>query len=293
MRSHTPRHDQNWDGSPRHLPARRPLQIAANSPSRLLRACQTARCRHCGNRIDWYPRCDHRPIALHPAEVTTTDIPTTCRWHLSGGIAYPHDNGSGWCHIPHAVLCPQRILPSTPGSPCLTSLRRELGLRSRRLIDAGAFRPAPCTPVTTAPDHDKGITRPVVRILLINYLGEGPLETIRCVAQTRHRNRCTRPVLAAPRGRWVLLPTQHHRGQLTLPSTSIAIYDLSHLPHTEQLRWRAQRCPTHAATHAAADLALAGWQPFDPLLHATHTRTELPAPTPPRPGRPSLRRGQC
>ncbi|MET8813538.1 hypothetical protein ABZW47_16180 [Streptomyces sp. NPDC004549] len=58
----------------------------------------------------------------------------------------------------------------------------------------------------------------------------------------------------------------------------MAVYDLSHLPHIEQQRWRAQRCPTHAATAAAADLALPAWQVFDPRLHAAHIRTRLPRP---------------
>ena len=58
----------------------------------------------------------------------------------------------------------------------------------------------------------------------------------------------------------------------------MAVYDLSRLPYAEQLRWRTQRCPAHATTHGAADLALAGWQVFDPLLHAAHLRTRLPHP---------------
>jgi hypothetical protein len=56
----------------------------------------------------------------------------------------------------------------------------------------------------------------------------------------------------------------------------MAVYDLSHLPHTEQTCWRTQRCSAHAAADGAADLALAGWQIFDPLLHAAHIRARLP-----------------
>ncbi|WP_428831540.1 DUF6083 domain-containing protein, partial [Actinocorallia cavernae] len=133
---HIPRSDDHWDdGGPRHRPPRRSLQIAANSPSRLLRAGQTGRCRHCGNRVDWYPRSDDRPIALHPAEAVAADVPPTCRWHLSGGVAHPHDDGSGWCRMPHTVLCPQQPSRSRADSTRLTSLRRELGLRSRHLIE--------------------------------------------------------------------------------------------------------------------------------------------------------------
>ena len=97
-----------WDGSPRTAPARRPLRVAATSPNRLLRAGQSGRCRHCGNRIDLYQRADGQPIALHPAELVTAHVPAACHWHLSSGIAHPHSDGSAWCRIPHAVLCPQR-----------------------------------------------------------------------------------------------------------------------------------------------------------------------------------------
>ncbi|MFJ8158739.1 hypothetical protein [Streptomyces sp. NPDC094468] len=57
----------------------------------------------------------------------------------------------------------------------------------------------------------------------------------------------------------------------------MAVYDLSHLPYADQLRWRTQHCPIHA-TGSAPDLALTDWQVFDPLLHANHIRTRLPHP---------------
>ncbi|MBX7554378.1 hypothetical protein K1Y78_42170 [Streptomyces sp. tea 10] len=156
MRLHTPHGDRHWDGSPRHLPYPRTLRIAKDSPSRLLRAGQTGRCRHCGNRIDWYERFDGRLIDLHPAEVATAGVSATCRWHVSSGIAYPHDDGSDWCRIPHSVLCPQQRSPhSETGSPRLSSLRRELGLRTRRLIDTGALTP-PAGSHTEAPNGQSG-----------------------------------------------------------------------------------------------------------------------------------------
>ncbi|MFF5985396.1 DUF6083 domain-containing protein [Streptomyces olindensis] len=269
----------HWDGSARHLPPRRSLRIAVDSPSRLLRAGQCGRCRSCGNRIDWYQRTDDRPIALHPTEVASTDVPAACRWHLSGGIAHPHGDGSGWCRIPHAVLCPQRTPHPRATSPRLTSLRRQLAIRSRRLIDTGTFTPTFHRPAI-APSSTDGHcpARPVVRILLTCYLSESPIEGIRCIAQTRQRHRCTHTVLdpTQPAGLWMLLPLQSRHGQLTLPDGVMAVYDLSHLPYADQLRWRTQRCPTHAAAPGAADLALAEWQPFDPLLHAAHIHTELP-----------------
>ncbi|MEU8992848.1 DUF6083 domain-containing protein [Streptomyces sp. NPDC048558] len=252
--------------------------MAGTSPSRLLRAGQSSRCRQCGNPIDLYQRADQRPIALHPTELTTTHVPEPCRWHLSSGIAYPHGDGSPWCRIPHAVLCPRRT-PLCRTGPYLEALRRQLAVRTRRLTDTGAFTPAPPPTNSPATGADNP-ARPVVQMLLCRYLAQHPVEHIRCVSQTRHRHRCTHPVLAPtkPAGAWRLLPTGPRRGQLTLPDTLMAVYDLGHLPYSEQLRWRAQRCPQHAVTRGAADLALAGWQPFDPLLHMAHIRTNVPHP---------------
>jgi hypothetical protein len=278
---HTPT-SRHWDGSSRTQHTRRSLQVAAHSPSRLLRHGQSRMCRRCGHRVDIYPRPDQRPIALHPAELATQSVPVTCHWHLSGGIAHPHGDGSDWCRIPHAALCPA-LTPTCPISPHLQELRRQFAVRTRRLIDTGHFTPAAPAPDTPAADTASP-ARPIVDMLLGRYLAEGPLEHIRCVAQTRHRRRCPRPVLNpdGPAGTWRLLPTGPRRGQLTIPDTLMAVYDLGFLPHTEQRRWRTQRCPTHAAIAKAADLALTTWQLFDPLLHATHIHTRLPHPTPGR-----------
>lgn len=266
----------HWDGSPRHRRHPRPLRVAATSPSRLLRAGQRSRCRQCGNPIDLYPRTDQRPIALHPAELPAAHVPDACRWHLSGGIAHPHGDGSPWCRIPHALLCPGST-PTARINTHLQAVRRHLAVRTRRLIDTGAFTLAPRSdnaPAVSACEP----ARPIVQMLLSRYLADSPLEDLRCVAQTRHRHRCTNPVLAptGPHGAWRLLPAGPQRGQLALPHTLMAVYDLSHLPHTEQTCWRTQRCSAHAAADGAADLALAGWQIFDPLLHAAHIRARLP-----------------
>ncbi|MER7183596.1 DUF6083 domain-containing protein [Streptomyces hyaluromycini] len=272
----------HWDGSPRSARPRRPLRVAAASPSRLLRAGQSGNCRHCGHRVDLYQRADQRPIALHPAEVATAHVPETCRWHLSNGIAHPHGDSSGWCRIPHAVLCPHRTHTARIG-PHLEAVRRRLAVRTRRLIDTGAFTPAP--PAPDAPPADRG--RPVVQMLLGRYLAEQAVEGIRCVAQTRHRHRCPHPILApgTPAGSWRLLPVGPRRGRPTSPEKTMAVYDLGHLPHGEQRRWRLQRCPAHAVSPEAADLALAGWQVFDPLRHAAHIHTRLPHRASCRPGK--------
>ncbi|WCL89624.1 DUF6083 domain-containing protein [Streptomyces sp. JCM 35825] len=284
MHPHPPTVARHWDGS---LATRRhrSLRVSATSPSRLLRTGQHSRCHTCGNRIEWYQRNNHRPIALHPTEFANTDVPDSCRWHLSGGIAYRHSDHSAWCRTPHAILCPRRTI-TTRLTPHLQNVRRQLAVRTRTLIDTGLFTPpAPAptlTPRETAPDSH--ITRPVVQLLYTRYLADHPLHTIRCVAQTRTRHRCPHPILdpTAPAGAWTLLPANPRstRRQLALADGLMAIYDLSHLPYIEQLRWRTQRCPAHATAHSAADLALTTWQVFDPLLHHHLIHTHLPAPPP-------------
>ncbi|MER6385431.1 DUF6083 domain-containing protein [Streptomyces sp. NPDC001250] len=279
MRPHPAHADRYWDGSPRTIPPRRFLQISANSPSRLLRAGQTGRCRHCGNRIDWYQRHDDRPIALHPTELLTTDVPEACRWHLSSGIAHPHDDDTGWCRIPHAALCPGSARPRTR-SPRLDTLRRQLALHARRRIDAGTFTPHP-----TPPSH-----KPPAPTLLRPTRSPGSCSPATwATARSKPSAASPRPApdTAAPtpsstqhtpRDAGYCCPPPHH-GQLTLPDTLMTVYDLSHLPYAQQLRWRAQRCPAHACAPTAADLALTVWKPFDPLLHTAHIHTRLPHPT--------------
>ncbi|MFJ3941777.1 DUF6083 domain-containing protein [Streptomyces parvus] len=269
---------RHWDGSPRISRHPRSLRVAATSPSRLLRAGHTSRCRRCGHRTDIYPRTDQRPITLHPAELATTHVPASCRWHLSSGIAHPHGDGSAWCRVPHAVVCPART-STCPASPHLEAVRRHLAVRTRRLIDTGAFTSASPPAVGPPARAAAAPARPIVQILLIRYLAPGPLDDIRCVAQTRHRRRCPQSVLTpgSAAGRWTLLPPTPCRGRLALPDTLMAVYDLGHLPYTEQLRWSAQRCPAHAAS-GAPDLALTDWQTFHPRLHAAHIRTRIPHP---------------
>ncbi|MFC9227418.1 DUF6083 domain-containing protein [Streptomyces decoyicus] len=277
MCSTTASSGHRWDGipaRPHHRP--RALRVAADSPSRLLRAAQPSRCRDCGNRIDWYTRTTQHPISLHPHEVTAAAVPAPCRWHVSSGIAHPAHDGTPWCRIPHTTLCPAH--PATaPLTPQLAELRRRLALRTRHLLDTGAFTPPPTGPEASHATPCRP-ARPVVQLLYCRYLAQTPLDDIRCVAQTRLRHRCTHPVLApdAPTGTWTLMPATPSHSQLTLPASEMAVYDLGQLPYTEQLRWRAQRCPLHAAASQVADLALAEWEVFDPLLHHSHMHSRLP-----------------
>lgn len=79
-------------------------------------------------------------MGLHPAELPTLIVPTTCRWHVASGIAHPAGDGSRWCRITHRTLCPERTTPQEL-TPDLDDLRRRLALRTRRLLDTGAFIP--------------------------------------------------------------------------------------------------------------------------------------------------------
>ncbi|MFH8681267.1 DUF6083 domain-containing protein [Streptomyces lydicus] len=258
----------------------RSLRLSGDSASRLLRCGQSDRCRDCGNRIEWYHRTNERPIRLHPHDLPAEKVPAVCHWHVSFGVAHPAGDGSGWCRLPHAVLCPAR--GGRLAVPELTGLRRALAVNTRRLIDTGIFIPPSAPPVTEAsPTTACRPARPVVQLLYIRYLANRPVDEIQCVAQTRRRNRCTRPLLAPEplAGTWALVPIIRAHGQLPLPGETMAVYALTDLPYAEQLRWRAQRCPEHAATPTATDVAVAEWEPFDPLIHQEHVHNRLPTLT--------------
>lgn len=205
-------------------------------------------------------------------------MPADHRWHVSSGVAYPSGDGSPWCRLPHASVCPARDADAVV-APELTRLRRTLAVNTRRLVDAGGFIPAaPADPAARPPEDPCRPARPVVQILYVRYLAARPLDEIQCVAQTRRRDRCTFRMVSSHGlgGVWRLVPATAAQGQLALPAEVMALYDLSSLPYAEQLRWRTQRCPQHAATPTAADLALTDWEPFDPLVHHEHVHRRLP-----------------
>jgi hypothetical protein len=134
-----------------------------------------------------------------------------------------------------------------------------------------------------------------VQLLYVRYLASRPVDEIQCVAQTRHRHRCTTAVLSPDTagGLWTLVPVSAARGQLALPSDVMAVYSLSSLPYQEQLRWRAQRCVQHDASRTVGDLAVAEWEPFDPLRHHEYIHTRLPLHgRPPGPGCHAPRRAR-
>lgn len=271
--SSTPR---RWDGSPAVAHPRRSLRVEHDSPSRLLRCAQRDRCRGCGNPVEWYDRSFARPVRLHPREVPTAQVPTTYRWHVSSGVAHPAGDGRAWCRLAHALVCPVR--DAAPEASALDGLRRVLALNMRRLIDTGAFTPNTSQIRPTAQPDACRPARPIVQLLYVRYLAARPVDEIQCVAQTRHRNRCTHRLLTrdTPSGVWTLVPATATRGQLALPCEAMVVYDLTALSYAEQLRWRTQRCSSHAATQTAADLALADWETFDPMLHRAHIHNRLP-----------------
>ncbi|MFB7575955.1 DUF6083 domain-containing protein [Streptomyces sp. NPDC056165] len=283
MRSTSSPAARYWDGSPLAHRVRRSLHVSPDGVSRLLRCGQGDRCRECGNRIEWYHRGAQRPVRLHPHELSAARVPAGCRWHVSSGVAYRGGDGSSWCRLPHAVICPAQDVP--PALPGLAGLRRSLAVNTRRLIDAGAFAPPPASLDCPAPRRENSAVcrpaRPIVQLLYVRYLAARPVDDIQCVARTRRRQRCTSTLLSpdSPAGVWRLLPATAASGQLALPAAVMAVYDLSGVPYAEQLRWRAQRCLQHAAIPTVADLAVADWEPFDPLRHHEHIHNRLPAHT--------------
>jgi hypothetical protein len=76
-------------------------------------------------------------VRLHPGEVLVSAVPAACCWHVSSSVAYPSQDGTPWCRLPHAVLCPARPAPQAASE--LAELRRMLAVNTRRLIDAGVF----------------------------------------------------------------------------------------------------------------------------------------------------------
>ncbi|MEU7246477.1 DUF6083 domain-containing protein [Streptomyces sparsogenes] len=275
--------DLAWDGSPKHRQPPRFLRVAPDSPTRLLRAAQQGRCADCGNRIEWYERTGGRnPVPLHPHELPAAAVPTSQRWHINSGIAHPAGDGSPWCRVRHRALCPAHT--AEPHTGLLKALRRSMALHTRRLRDTGQLTPPPPPHPDSPPAHPPtSQARPVVQLLCLRYLAPRPLEHIPCVAQTRARRRCPHPVLdtnALP-GTWILTPLHpgHHPGQLPLAELWLALYDLTHLPYSEQLRWRAQRCTAHATAPQAADIARTTWEPFNPATHHQHIQHHLPDTT--------------
>ncbi|WP_407111670.1 DUF6083 domain-containing protein [Streptomyces sp. DSM 116494] len=156
-----------WDGSPLHVRTRRSLRLSSDSASRLLRCGQGDRCRDCGNGIEWYHSANERPVRLHPHELPAEKVPPTCHRHVSGGFAHPAGDGSGWCRLPHSMVCPAR--DTSPATPELTGLRRALAVNTRRLIDSGVFTPPPTLPETNAsPSTSCRPARPVVHMLYLS-----------------------------------------------------------------------------------------------------------------------------
>jgi Family of unknown function (DUF6083) len=272
--------DHAWDSSFKNRRPQRNLRVDKDNHSRLLRAGQRAPCTGCGNPVDWHYHPDNRPVPLHPHELPTTAVPPTHRWHLAQGIAYPIPDGTPWCRISHLAICP--ALPADSQPVALHHLRRELAVLTRRLLETGRFTPTAPTPPSRTRTADTPV-RHIVRILRALYLAPGPATDVRCVAQTTKRTRCTRPLDTHPdhHGRWIIIEVPRSSGPRHLADylvgTAMAVFDLDRLPYTEQLRWRTQHCPAHAAS-TAADTTLTQWEPFDAFAHSIHI-TSMPPPS--------------
>ena len=274
--------DFRWDSTPKNYRPPRALRVSPDSPTKLLRGARLSRCTTCGNVVEWYHQPTGDSVPLHPYELPAQDVPSDDRWHVHSGLAHASDDGSAWCRIRHLAVCPTtRTAPRNNHQFLLDRLARDLAINSRRLQDKGIFTPA--TPA--APDAQKQALPPaerrsIVQLLYVRYLAPGPLHRLLCVAFTRTRRRCPHPVLdpQAPAGTWILQPAAppSQERQLPLPDSWMAVYDLSGLPYSEQLRWHAQRCAAHAAAPTAADAAMKEWEIFDARVHHQHIHSELP-----------------
>jgi len=281
MRPNHPARSRNspWDDNqPGHHP-QRALRLHPDTRSRLLRAAQSKPCAQCGNRVEWYYRPDGRPVPLHPHELPVLDVPEHLRWHLDGGVAHPLPDGTAWCRIPHHVVCPATEPPSAQLGR-LVALRRRHAVHTRRLLDTGRFTPRATPAPMRAPAPEPERRRDIVQLFYSLYLAPGPAAQTPCVAFTVRRQRCPYPLThqAWDIGAWTTLPVPaSRRGQLTehLTDTPMAVYDLSHLPYTSQLRWRAQHCPAHADS-GAPDIAVTAWEPFDAFAHHQHITPTVP-----------------
>ncbi|XQE83703.1 DUF6083 domain-containing protein [Streptomyces microflavus] len=198
---------RRWDGTPARTPRSRSLRVAPDSPTRLVRTAQPGRCPDCGNHVDWHPRVgtDDRPVGLHPKNSPPPlSLPSAAGTSAPASPTRPRRHP--WCRIGHTVLCPARSAPAAL-TPQLTALRRHLALHTRRLINNNTLT----TPAGPAPEATETCrpARPIAHLYSGRYIASRPIDAIRCVAQTRQRHRCTRPVLddQAPHGTWTLAPT--------------------------------------------------------------------------------------
>jgi hypothetical protein len=276
----TPAQRRRWDGTRGDTRPHRTLRLDQGNQTRLLRAAQTRPCPSCGNRVEWYYRSDGSTIALHPHELPTEQVPEHLRWHLHRGTAFPTGDGTPWCRIAHPPLCPAREHEAAARLGRLATLRRDLALNTRALLDNGHL-PPPGPLASTGPGPHRPTGRHLVHLLQALYLAPGRVQDLRCVAQSIRRNRCPHTLIdpAQPPGTWALLPipSAPARGHLPehLTGTPMAVYDLSHLPSATQLRWHRQHCTAHASS-LAGDIALTDWETFDVTAHHQHITPALP-----------------
>ncbi|MFD9463313.1 DUF6083 domain-containing protein [Streptomyces sp. NPDC060027] len=124
------------------------------------------------------------------------------------------------CRIPHRALCPGRT-PTAQTGPYIESLRRQLAVRTRRLIDTGRFTPAPPAACESAASNGR-LARPVVQLLLGRCLADAPFEAIQCgprpASATAACSPCSTP--AAPEGYGRCCPPALSAGNSPCPPRS-------------------------------------------------------------------------
>ncbi|MER7761651.1 DUF6083 domain-containing protein [Streptomyces sp. NPDC097619] len=281
-----------WDRSP----GLHTLRINPHSPSRALRSDNTDRCAYCGHRVWWFDRADGGRIPLVPKEFPVRAVPVRARWAVDGGMARIGDMGRGTCWLAHPAVCPG-MEHEDEDDPQLAGARRALAVRTRKLVESGAFVPRPRVPEEESGDLADSapaalVPRPreagprerhVLSYSGILLLGPDTIDRIGCVSVAAGTGeRCRNTVLDRTsnyQGDWqrVPVPVPPGRAGPTLwADAHMWVYALDGVDYTESVRWRNQRCVAHEAG-TTPDAAQVEWVRFTPFRDADHILYGRPA----------------
>jgi hypothetical protein len=237
--------------------------IAATKRCRLLCSGQPGHCACCGYLVDCCGRLEPPSADLNPGEPASPETPALYRWHVSDNVAHAQADSTPRCRIPRSCLRPGRE-EHLALTPCRQQWRRRLVVRTRRLIDSGAFSPegtATAVPRAVATAHG----HPAQAVLHILPIRCHLLLRPQTVQAADHRPHLT--------GTQPLLPRHAaHRH----PARLLAIYGRAVVHCIKQLRRRDQLCTHQVEASTAADFARTGWDRAYSLPKHHHIASSLP-----------------
>ncbi|MEU5666496.1 DUF6083 domain-containing protein [Streptomyces longwoodensis] len=277
----------NWDGSAKDdselvFGQLRTMRVHRSNPSTLLRQDAIARCRYCGEPMEYFDRHDHGRIPMFPKQLPSARFPVQMRWHVLRGIAMPGDGGEDRCYIPHPAIC--AAVEHTDSSTGLTHARASMRRRFEARLKDG-FIPAlrPSDEQEVAEQHIEPVEglRHVIAYSSLLYLAPGKIEDLQCVAVAYGTGERCRNGVSQEEGRWdeVEIPYVAGRaGQDVLwAGSTMWVYTLHTLYPEEIRRWMRQRCPHHApGTSSAPDAVPPQWTHFDPWRHSEYILRDRP-----------------